>query len=437
MSDYLHNLVARHLNKIEVVQPRLASRFEPKSAMPSPLGARRNPLAPEDLESHLEVEPGVAESPIVSHRSDELASLSRPAAPEHRVVLEASTENILSPEPQPPEIPAPVSNVDPTSKADAARSDDSNHAQAVEADPAPNINEPISPVPTQSTVLPSTPEEEAQARPLSARPVRVEAARPEKKSDTPPEPPSLQQTQERSDTYATDKDKAETELSPAHLRQEIEITVERREAVEQPDAPMSNPTIAAQPAHHPERRHPAALAKSEVTEATIKESAPSRPDVESTAQDISSVVSEKVYERKVERVLVERLLPADARPNAALPENDSEAVKPAARPHISTGVVAQPGVEPLVGPEAEARPQVSTGVVAQPQVIRHGGPKATPSAEVRQGAEPAPTINVTIGRIEVRAVTSDASASERRQGASVQRMSLSDYLRRRAAGGVK
>jgi hypothetical protein len=38
MSDYLNNLVARHLNLIEVIQPRLASRFEPPS-IASPLGA--------------------------------------------------------------------------------------------------------------------------------------------------------------------------------------------------------------------------------------------------------------------------------------------------------------------------------------------------------------------------------------------------------------
>jgi len=98
MSDYLHNLVARHLNQIEVVQPRLASRFEPNSAIRPLPGRQSRPFGTEELESHLEVEPRAAESHIVSHRGDEPASLSPPVASEHRVVLEASTGDTLSPD---------------------------------------------------------------------------------------------------------------------------------------------------------------------------------------------------------------------------------------------------------------------------------------------------------------------------------------------------
>ncbi|MGB7921980.1 MAG: hypothetical protein WCF57_01915, partial [Pyrinomonadaceae bacterium] len=82
-----------------------------------------------------------------------------------------------------------------------------------------------------------------------------------------------------------------------------------------------------------------------------------------------------------------------------------------------------------------ARPTRST-TVAQPRVTRYVEQKSATQAESRPAPEP--TINVTIGRIEVRATTTAPAtppAASRRQSADATPMSLDDYLRQRAGGG--
>jgi hypothetical protein len=62
-----------------------------------------------------------------------------------------------------------------------------------------------------------------------------------------------------------------------------------------------------------------------------------------------------------------------------------------------------------------------------PRRERRTAARDTPSART----EVAPTINVTIGRVEVRATQAQASAP-RRAEAHAPRMSLDEYLRRRS-----
>ena len=303
---------------------------------------------------------------------------------------------------------------------------------------------PGSPVITTIRASSSTLEEEPLAS--SERAIRAEVETPEKMIESPLEPPALQQTLERSDDSFTATMTDRPKLSPAHVRREVEMVVERRQTpqqssvverrqtpprsmvVERREAPPRNmvverrqtpqqsaplsPALLAPQTRHPESRHQAALSRSEEHETPVRESAPPPRSVESPSQNTSPVGREKMDERYVERVVVERLLPVESSRILKPPEIDSEAAKP-------------------------LRPPAPSGVVAQPQVIRYSEPKATARAEAPPGQEPAPTINVTIGRIEVRAVAPDPSARERRQSASQTRMSLSDYLQRRAGGGVR
>jgi hypothetical protein len=85
-----------------------------------------------------------------------------------------------------------------------------------------------------------------------------------------------------------------------------------------------------------------------------------------------------------------------------------------------------PGV-PAVG----AKPVVS-GVLATPLVVPAA--RRAPEAEPTRASAPAPTIHVTIGRIEVRASTPPAKPVRGPKAATV--MSLEEYLRRRAKGGA-
>jgi hypothetical protein len=71
------------------------------------------------------------------------------------------------------------------------------------------------------------------------------------------------------------------------------------------------------------------------------------------------------------------------------------------------------------------------GVFVRPQVTRKNEPD--PPAQVAAPPETAPTINVTIGRIEVRATTSTES-KPRPQHKQTTTTSLDEYLRQRAQG---
>jgi hypothetical protein len=66
----------------------------------------------------------------------------------------------------------------------------------------------------------------------------------------------------------------------------------------------------------------------------------------------------------------------------------------------------------------------------EPQPTRHHARQAATHDGARKSAEVAPTINVTIGRVEVRATQGQPAAKRRSEGATP-RMSLDDYLRRR------
>jgi hypothetical protein len=69
----------------------------------------------------------------------------------------------------------------------------------------------------------------------------------------------------------------------------------------------------------------------------------------------------------------------------------------------------------------------------EPRVTRYA--EAEDEAESRHAPNVAPTINVTIGRLEVRAVAPAPVAVARRQSAPTPPTSLDHYLRQRAGGG--
>lgn len=85
-------------------------------------------------------------------------------------------------------------------------------------------------------------------------------------------------------------------------------------------------------------------------------------------------------------------------------------------------------------PAAPLPPSASTPspsiVMVQP-VVRSAPPPAA-VAEAAEAPAPAPVIEVSIGRIEVRATQAPASAAPVRHASSA--LSLDDYLRRRGGG---
>lgn len=94
--------------------------------------------------------------------------------------------------------------------------------------------------------------------------------------------------------------------------------------------------------------------------------------------------------------------------------------------------------EPQVA-EADSteRPAVTSPIIAQPRITPFFADRSGERDERRDesAAPPAPTIHVTIGRVEVRA-TQSASPSSPKSRPTRPAMSLDDYLRRRGSGGV-
>jgi hypothetical protein len=96
-----------------------------------------------------------------------------------------------------------------------------------------------------------------------------------------------------------------------------------------------------------------------------------------------------------------------------------------------------PHIQPSSSPTTI--PSTSATVVVQPQVMPYVEPKASAPTQVTATPEPMPTIQVTIGRIEVRATPPPTPPSQRQRETLPRSappvMSLDEYLNQRAKGG--
>lgn len=135
----------------------------------------------------------------------------------------------------------------------------------------------------------------------------------------------------------------------------------------------------------------------------------------------------RVVEEVVERTVVERLIPLE---QPVRPRSDDAAKKEGQRSD-EYYVDARHTVIPI-GREMIASPPAA--VVAQPQVSTY----RVPAAPAEEPVTAAPTIHVTIGRVEVRAATpADTRGAQRPAQRPTGVMSLEEYLRRRKQGGAE
>ncbi|MGA9365502.1 MAG: hypothetical protein WBW16_14155, partial [Bacteroidota bacterium] len=95
---------------------------------------------------------------------------------------------------------------------------------------------------------------------------------------------------------------------------------------------------------------------------------------------------------------------------------------------------ANSGVESF--PDETTHALTPSPVVVHPNVVRRPAPPTSPTSGLQDSTlEPAPTIQVTIGRVEVR-----ATSTPRRPGPptpTVPVLSLEDYLRQHSSGGAR
>ncbi len=130
-----------------------------------------------------------------------------------------------------------------------------------------------------------------------------------------------------------------------------------------------------------------------------------------------------------------------ATPPRTTPEGESQrALKPLIQ-HIVTERISSPAEPPRtahplpeLSPVRQTYPPIPGTIVARPETRSYIEAKPPAHFEMPARREPPPTIQVTIGRIEVRA-TPPAAPSPRTQRPKPPVMSLDEYLRKRAKGG--
>lgn len=128
-------------------------------------------------------------------------------------------------------------------------------------------------------------------------------------------------------------------------------------------------------------------------------------------------------EPAMEHTVIERIVSLAAPPPTQAVSLSTEAAPRRRPPELESRTVVRAAL-PQTGPAA------ATPVVARPQVRPYPEP-GLPSA-ASPAAKPEPTIQVTIGRIEVRATP--AASPPKKQTPTAPMLSLADYLRQRNGG---
>jgi hypothetical protein len=134
--------------------------------------------------------------------------------------------------------------------------------------------------------------------------------------------------------------------------------------------------------------------------------------------------------------------------NKQISEADATSSKPKVLPQIRRPVnaaLANQTLKSLNSVQASADSGAAAISTPQPLTLRSerdARPRefhssSQQSAPLAQEAQSAPTIHITIGRIEVRATTPVAATPPRKQTLAAPTLSLDEYLRRRNAGGER
>jgi hypothetical protein len=253
--------------------------------------------------------------------------------------------------------------------------------------------------------LPAEVEETSAAADAGIRDERPMAARQTRPRPEPPAPAEAQAGPLRPRPAQPQPERPEAPSHGAHAGPPAGTLQPRVEPAPRPVPLEAEARQAVRPAVEPAEQAPTAPA--------ARHDRPAGPRVEVRAV-------ERVVERTAQPMVVERTIVAPAvhpparRTDPVQPEGDEER---ADRPAMAT----QPE-----GPALVVRPQVAPARASEPPA-RAGRQASRPPAE--------PAVQVTIGRIEVRAVTPPARrAAPAKPTRSGPTLSLDDYLRQRQGG---
>ena len=380
MSDFLTTLVARSIRPLPAVRPRAPLPFEPARDVPS-LNWDRPPedAAPESSPA----QPRATSSPAVSAPVEDVpAPRARPAG---EYVARVSLPPTLVPESSlvPPRATSPAPRARPAAEYVARAS----------LPPTPVIDPPRPPISS-----PPPPGVDAASVPEAVRPVLRPTSAPE------PEPKS------------TGRSAISLPPMPEVRRDAAPPSVVPARSEARGDDPLP-PTRARgqEPEDHPVRPRSAAPSRDEADSAAEHHHAP------------ATAPADAILDRL--RRWLTATLPA-TRPSVEAVRDDPpspffDAGGPAER---SAARLDAPRPAP-VGALPPVRPNAPLGAPAPSLGIRPFVPAASHEQGRQEAPPPAPVVEVTIGRIEIRAEVTAPKAARRATAPPV--MTLDDYLRRR------
>ena len=452
MSDYLSSLVARSLRREPACEPRRPQMFEPRpEASGAPFADAANEgLASEESFVGAATKTHHSTAPLVPNTST-FNEHDRGELNEPRTDLQARTRTQV-------DTPAYHASPQHTDAYEAPRASETRHPSTAATDAQRTQIQPLTPA---SQSIHTRPSEDAPTAPVqpeqgahpvvtvreSSPHVVARLAETRTSSHEPSSSSSITPTMEVSDrptprsTFepgvdvqrgeATDSARPSVPLRPgvpsqpplsrdnAQLREPERVAAQAPDSVETPSMKASSRAPSIQP-----------LAAADEGVAANRQATSwhgVRPEVfdEVGMERASTVVPrvERVGSNRPTAVVDVEVIP---QPRTSKP-SESSTVSGTETP---SEVVLQPT------PSAELRPATSAtradhAVVAQSREVGFEGGR---SAAREVSAEAAPTIEVTIGRIEVRAVTPPAPPPTTRQKQAPPKMSLDDYLRAHSGG---
>jgi len=401
MKNYLGNLIARHLNQAEVLQPRLASRFEPQT----------NTLQAEPLQP--DISEGEAGGPDTEFSASEvtLAPQRDNAVERPPVQAKPTVTTFESVAPRPV-----IQNTDATPLLQPQRLQPAISVSPPPVDAAPISAESTAPAfvlhqpREQPTALPAPDPSPSAKEPQRTSAVAAVALTDDLTEDVLPASSPAPVTKKNSQRVATTKPVVVTKPAPL-LAPSPSSRVDFQTQVPTTNAASSSVS------HIQNKLSSLPVANSPHTEIQRRLEPARRQNVEiPAASESSSPV----------------VLPATVAP-AAEPVKVSAVITSETESHISSkqSVGFSEEVRPPL--QTERAPALETSVVSaqrndQVNARRHFVDEV---ASVDNG----PTVNVTIGRIEVRATAKPPEAQPQKQRREHQVLSLDEYLSQRSAGG--
>lgn len=431
MKNYLDNLIARHMNQAEVLQPRLASRFEPQSSVfqaevPEPesskldvaaadtFGADSVIAATESLVVTPEIERRV-ESPTV--QPSRLAeTVFESSGPPPTIPNPAIQHDAATPPAQPEKFQPPASIISPQIDDEPILATESTAPTKV----ASEQGDKSTPLATNYAIPVRSDEGSAFETPSAGVPA----------SPTPFAPPVAAEPRPTKSTNQVALADDTAERTPRESGPARETVKRFQRAV----PAKSTQTLIPAPPVELQRQVP--ITRTETRRETavpIRESAPRTPSV-SHLESHRSPDPPKPRQPNFPAAVDGRsrdLVPAVIIP---APETKSPVVNSAARDSQVPPNRAERFSEEVRPPHQMQRvPSLETSVVRSPRNDPMSARMVSPDdiAPVETG----PTINVTIGRIEVRAATQTSEARPQKQRREQQVLSLDEYLSQRSAGG--